>query len=175
MVMRLPLISAFLRFCLFSFYFNSVSRYSHVRLVVILSIRLVFTHLFVCLFVYLFLIAVLVEQNPVETWFLRSSGFKSYGQKEIAFTLKKRTNEETSPYELLKVYRTLYSMTLNEGERTSIKNLFKKKKSTTLKEHSPFGRPYSSTFVHVYIMGCECLDIVCTVLVVPLASFRKCR
>ena len=51
-----------------------------------------------------------------EAWFLTSHGFASCGQKEIAFLLEKRIIEDVFPYEMLKVFRTLYSLILNQGE-----------------------------------------------------------
>ena len=51
-----------------------------------------------------------------EAWFLTSHGFASCGQEEIAFLLEKRIIEDVFPYEMLKVFRTLYSLILNQGE-----------------------------------------------------------
>lgn len=58
---------------------------------------------------------VVVKQALHEAWFLCSHGFASCGQKEIAFVLEKRLNEDVFPYEMLKVFRTLYSLILNQG------------------------------------------------------------
>ena len=61
---------------------------------------------------------VIVKQELYEAWFLCSSGFANCGQEEIAFILEKRIAEDVFPYEMLKVYRTLYSLVLNQGELT---------------------------------------------------------
>lgn len=72
--------------------------------------------------IHIFLLStVVVKQGVHEAWFLRSYGFKSCGQKEIAFLLEKRINEEVFPFEMLKIYRTLYSITLNQGKSVKLK------------------------------------------------------
>ena len=57
-----------------------------------------------------------MKQELHEAWFLCSVGFASCDQEEIAFILEKRIAEDVFPYEMLKVYRTLYSLVLNQGE-----------------------------------------------------------
>jgi hypothetical protein len=60
--------------------------------------------------------SVVVRQELLEAWFLCSVGFANCGQQEVAFILEKRISEDVFPYEMLKVYRTLYSLVLNQGE-----------------------------------------------------------
>ena len=63
--------------------------------------------------------AVVVKQELHEAWFLCSSGFENCGQQEIVFLLEKRIVEDVFPYEIMKVFRTLYSLVLNQGELNS--------------------------------------------------------
>ena len=59
--------------------------------------------------------SVVIKQELHEAWFLCSSGFSSCGEKEIAFALEKRIAEDVFPYEMVKVYRTIYSFIVNRG------------------------------------------------------------
>ncbi|XP_028406870.1 zinc finger FYVE domain-containing protein 16-like [Dendronephthya gigantea] len=62
-------------------------------------------------------ITVTLKQQRHEVWFFSSIGLENSGFCEIAFLLEKRIIEDVFPYEMLKVYRTLHSLILNQGER----------------------------------------------------------
>lgn len=60
---------------------------------------------------------VVVKKERHDAWLLCSHGFEGCGQLEITFLLEKRINEDVFPYEMVKVFRTLYYLTLNQGEK----------------------------------------------------------
>ncbi|XP_046853989.1 uncharacterized protein LOC124447134 isoform X2 [Xenia sp. Carnegie-2017] len=62
-------------------------------------------------------IRVTIKQELHDAWFMFSKGFENFGQNEIAFFLEKRIAEDVFPFEMFKIFRTLYSLTSKQGQR----------------------------------------------------------
>lgn len=56
-----------------------------------------------------------IKQELHDAWFMFSKGFENIGQNEIAFFLEKRLAEDVFPFEMFKIFRTLYSLTSKQG------------------------------------------------------------